>query len=263
MFRKLNRRLKTSRAYLSAFGLAGIFHIAHCAFSRKKKIARVAGRWSRHPLYLRLNSSDISVFRQVFLAREYGIVDSVAIGRGVVIDGGANIGLTSVFLADLHPEAAIYAIEPDESNFKLLELNTSRYPNIHCIRGALWGSDTTVRIAGDAPEWAFQVQPTEAGGQDSIPAYRIRTLMQERGLTHAALLKLDVEGAEWEILEDSASWLELVENIVIELHETLRPGCTALFSRATPGFQVMVVGRELTLASRQLPFASEVPENGA
>lgn len=257
MFAALTRRLKTSRTYLAAFGLAGIFYISYCAFSKKKKIARVARRWSRHPLYLRLNSSDISVFRQVFLAREYGIVDPASIGRGAVIDGGANIGLTSVFMADRNPDASIYAVEPDGANFELLELNTCQYSNIRCIRGALWGCDTGVRIVGDASDWAFQVQPAEAGTQDTIPAFSICTFLERHGLTRVALLKLDVEGAEWEILLDAASWVDLVENIVIELHESIRPGCTALFERATAGFEVDFVGRELTLVSRRT--AVDVP----
>jgi FkbM family methyltransferase len=253
MFAALTRRLKTSRTYLAAFGLAGIFHIIYCVFSKKKKIARVAMRWSKHPLYLRLNSSDISVFRQVFLAEEYGIIDPASIAGGAVIDGGANIGLTSVFIADRNPEASIYAVEPDEANCQLLELNTREYPNVCCIRGALWGSDTSVCIVGSASEWAFQVEPAEAGGENSIPAFSICTLLDRCGLNGVALLKLDVEGAEWEILQDAASWVDKVENIVIELHEDIRPGCTALFQSATPDFDVVFVGRELTLASRRTP----------
>jgi FkbM family methyltransferase len=252
MIAALTRRLKTSRTYLAAFGFAGIFHIAYCAFSKKKKIARVSRRWSEHPLYLRLNSSDISVFRQVFLAEEYGIVDPDSIGSGAVIDGGANIGLTSVFMAGRNPDASIYAVEPDGANFELLELNTREYPNVRCIRGALWGSDTSVCIVGGTSDWAFQVAPAEAGTKSTIPAFRIRTFLERCGLTRVALLKLDVEGAEWEILQDAASWADLVENIVIELHEDIRPGCTALFQRATPDFDVVFVGRELTLASRRI-----------
>lgn len=247
----LKARWKTVRTYLAIFGLRGWVHVAYCAFNKRKKQVAVHRRWSRHPLYIRLNSSDVSVFRQVFMDREYEIADSVALRNGWLIDGGANIGLTSVYFADRHPEARICAVEPDAANFDMLRANTAAYPNVRLVRGALWDHDGAVRIARpDDKEWAFRVEeaaPVEA----DIPAMRVSTLLRDIGADRVALLKLDIEGAEQVVLQDAAGWIDGVDNIVIELHETLRPGCSALFAEATKGFDVIAEGRELTLASRR------------
>jgi len=247
----LKAKWKTTRTYLAIFGLSGWIHAIYCVFSRRKKPVAVHRRWSRHPLYIRVNSSDISVFRQVFIDREYEIAEPVLSQNGIVIDGGANIGLTSVFLADRHPSVRICAIEPDAANFRMLETNTMAYPNIRCLRGALWNRDGMVRIARpDDKDWAFRVEDATRPQEADIPAMRIPTLLSELGEDRVALLKLDIEGAEYEVLQDASNWIGAVDNIVIELHETIRPGCTALFLQATRGFDIVAEGRELTLACR-------------
>ena len=64
------RPLRTTRTYWRAFGPVGLLHLLHCLVSSRRKLVPVARRWARHPLYLRLNTSDVAVFRQVFLEQE-------------------------------------------------------------------------------------------------------------------------------------------------------------------------------------------------
>lgn len=45
-----------------------------------------------------------------------------------IIDAGANIGLTSVYLANRFPNARILALEVDQQNFELLAENARPYP---------------------------------------------------------------------------------------------------------------------------------------
>jgi FkbM family methyltransferase len=248
----MKTKWKTLQTYLDIFGLSGSLHAFYCVFSKRKIPVAVHHRWSRHPLHIRVNSSDVSVFRQVFIDREYDIASAALSQGGIVIDGGANIGLTSVFLADRHPGIRIYAIEPDAANFQMLQINTSAYPNVSCLHGALWNRDGAVRIAhpGDK-EWAFRVEEATMPRDADIPAIRLSTLFDRIEVQRVALLKLDIEGAEKEVLEDAEAWIGVVDNIVIELHENLRPGCTALFSQVTSALDIVAKGRELTLASRR------------
>lgn len=250
--KRIRRRARTFLSYLRIFGPLGLFYMVFCLLSRVRKLVPVRSHWSTQPLFVRLNTSDVAVFRQVYLDHEYSIVDAIQGPLTTIIDGGANIGLTSAYFADRHPAATIYAIEPDASNFRLLEKNTAGFANVHPICGALWGKDGVVHISqADAETWAFRVEDSESSVGGDIPSFRLGTLLEKYGIAHLTLLKLDIEGAEYEVLEDSAHWIDKVGNIVIELHDRLRPGCSALFRKTISGFDIVANGRELTLASRK------------
>ena len=87
------------------------------------------------PLTLRLGTSDISVFKEIFIDLEYGWVFNKS--PSVIVDVGGYIGLSAAFFAHTYPEAMIIAIEPDAQNYELLRLNTTRFPNVHAVRAAV------------------------------------------------------------------------------------------------------------------------------
>lgn len=245
------RPLGTVAAYLRMFGAMGVPHLLFCLVSRRRKRVRVSARWSRHPVFVRLNTSDINVFRQVFLEEEYAITRLDGHRYATIVDAGANIGLTSVWLAERHPDARIFAIEPDAGNFELLQRNTAAYGRIQCARGALWNRDQPLSLDRAHRDWAFQVKPAAPVAPAPVEGWRLSTFMQRNGIERVSLLKLDIEGAEYEVLSDAAWWIGSVDSIVAELHESLRPGCQALFDEATRGFRKLATSRELTLVTRE------------
>lgn len=238
--------------YYRIFGSVGVAYALYCAFTKRRKLIPVAAKWAKHPLFVRLNTTDVPVFRQVFVEREYGIVESIETTAGTVIDGGANIGLTSVFLANLYPQAKIYAVEPEAANLELLRLNTINYPSIKIVHGAIWNHDGSLGILSlEAQSWGFRVSEVrDETHTEEIPGFRISTLMERFGLERLWLLKLDIEGAEYEVLSDCAAWATKVDNIVAELHEKIHPDVEARFSAATTEFEVVARSRELVLACR-------------
>jgi len=245
--------LRTVLAYLRIFGPLGALHLAFCLVSRRRKLVRVATRWSSHPLFVRLNTSDINVFRQVFLEQEYAITRLIGEPLDTIIDAGANIGLTSVYLADRHPGARIYALEPDAGNFEVLRQNTCTSGQVHCVRGALWNRDEPLVLDTELADWAFQVKPAGASAAHRVEGWRLSTFMDRNGIQRASLLKMDIEGAEHEVLGDAPGWIARVDSMVVELHEGLRPGCSALFAQVTAAFPTRAAGGELTLVSRAPP----------
>ena len=244
-------RLKSLVSYVRIFGLTGLYYACYVVLSRRKKLVRVARRWSRFPLYVRLNSSDVVLFRHIFIESEYEIVRRVSGPVEVIIDAGANIGLASVFIAGLYPDARIYALEPEDNNFHLLCMNTAPYKGIFCIQGALWHRDEQVRVlSSDAGDWAFRVGSSTPTESAAVRAFRVSSLLADINESRISLLKMDIEGAEWEVLSDAPDWIDKVDGIVIELHENLKPGCTDLFRKMTGDFVQTAVGRELTVVSR-------------
>jgi FkbM family methyltransferase len=183
---------------------------------------------TRHPIAIRPGTADQSVFDEVFLKREYDIeVDSPT----VIVDAGAHIGLATVFFAERFRDAVVIAIEPEATNFAVLCRNVSAYPQVRAIRAGLWSRSTWLRIENpDAATWSFRVleseQPTD------LRAVSIADVMQLHGIDHIDILKMDIEGAELEVLTHNAGWLSTVSNLLIELHDRYRPGCTAALEAA-------------------------------
>jgi FkbM family methyltransferase len=187
-----------------------------------------------------LRTTDVSVLTDILLKAEYGL--ELPTPPRVIIDAGANIGMASVFFANKYPEARIIAIEPEASNFQLLRKNTSFYPNITCVEGALWKTDAPVNLSDPGGgHWGFQT--FEAAQHENgrqvwmVNGITMDTLMDRFGIERIDFLKLDIEGAEKEVFENPSSWIDKVAFFAIELHDSSRDGCSRAVYGATKGFQ--------------------------
>jgi hypothetical protein len=156
--------------YLRKFGPRGIYFGPYSLISTRKKLVRVASHWSRDPLYVRLNSSDVWVFRQVFVENEYGVVDRIKQQLASIVDAAANIRLTRVLFAERYPYPEIPAIEPEFHNYERLCRNTLAYSKMRRFRAAVWGRDESVRIVkNDAEDWALRVSSLDDQLKSRVP----------------------------------------------------------------------------------------------
>jgi FkbM family methyltransferase len=205
---------------------------------RKKRLVKIKLSGIRHPVFLRPKTSDLHVFEQVFLREGYS--QAACAAPKIIIDAGANIGLTSIYFANRYPDAQIYALEPDPSNFELLELNASKYPNIIPIKKALWKANTRLKILDPTvPKWAVRV--TDRNGSDSegsewVEGTTVSDLMRTYRIQYIDILKLDIEGAEQEVFGTANEWIDSVGMISAELHDCMRRGCSRAFYDVTVDF---------------------------
>lgn len=158
----------------------------------------------------------------------------------VIIDGGANIGASSIYFAKRFPAARIIAVEPEATNYALLLRNTQRYANITCVNAAIWGSegvrDISNRMTG---HWGYTVSETQkpsAPTGQAIQCLTISNLMDQFGIPKIDLLKLDIEGGEKDVLQNASGWIGSVDTLTVELHDRICPGCTEAFRSATSDF---------------------------
>ena len=191
----------------------------------------------RYPFFLRPGTIDEYTFFEIFLAGDYDL-DYVADGSetNVIIDAGANIGLSSVFFANRFPKCIIECFEPEEENFALLVKNTRNYPNIRPHQAALWWKSGFVTIL----DKGFGLRgfiTEETGKNDTVPAVSLDEFMKQQHYPSIFILKLDIEGAEKDLFEhDNISWLSRVKYLIIELHDNLKPGTSAAFFSALQPF---------------------------
>jgi FkbM family methyltransferase len=208
---------------------------------------------STKTVHLRLGTSDVAAFEQVMVDQEYGF--ALPFPPRVIVDAGANIGLSAVTFSMLYPDAKIFAIEADRENYEILCLNAAMYPAITPIHAALWHEDTQLSVVdAGTGAWGMQVSPQAAKSgttSNAVRAISLGTLCKDFKLTRVDLLKVDIEGAEWEVFGTVADWIDRVQTICAELHDRFKPGCTARFTAATKDFVHRSRRGELVIVSRQ------------
>lgn len=162
----------------------------------------------------------------------------------LILDCGANVGYASVYFTNKYPNAKIIAVEPERSNFKMLQYNTLFYDNITPVNSALWSSETYVKILPDAPGHTagFTTIQTTADDPEALKTTTIARLLADSGFDEIDLLKVDIEGAEKEVFSENNldagggvetvhDWLPKVKVLTIELHDRMKSGCSrAVFS---------------------------------
>jgi len=122
-----------------------------------------------HALRLRAGTSDAAVFLQVF--GEHQAHFPVPHNPSVVVDAGANIGLTVAVFASRFPSAKVLALEVEQDNFALLQENTRGYANVRPIRKALWSRKARIQITNlEAQSWAYQVSEANVADPSSVEA---------------------------------------------------------------------------------------------
>jgi FkbM family methyltransferase len=169
-------------------------------------------------LWLRPFAGDLFVFYEVLSDRCYDLPDTVLAPEAVrcIVDCGANIGLTSLFLAARYPNATIYSIEPHPANFVMLKRNVQQEPRIIPIHAAIVGIPRPfVRLSANKPAWGNQIEMNGTGAE--VPAFTVSQICEMLKVTQLDLIKIDIEGAEQEVFEH-AEFVPRVGLGLIELH---------------------------------------------
>ena len=188
---------------------------------------------------IRLTTSDVGVFREVFSEKAYDL-GFLNLHPSTIIDGGANVGYASVFFAITYPQARVFAIEPEESNFEMLLRNVRFYRNIIPIHAALWHKEEELQILDTgAIKAAFQtVISTKEKNSNIVNVLTVDRLMDLGKIDTIDIFKIDIEGAEKELFSANyEKWLEKTNVIIIELHDRFRDGCTEELNNATKSYK--------------------------
>jgi FkbM family methyltransferase len=165
-------------------------------------------------LCYRLNRGDLQSLREVWLDRAYRF--PVALGNAnTVVDLGANIGLTSVYLARRHHAHFIVAIEPVAANAALARRNLALNGIKAEVIEAVVGPQEGVAYFRDAQ--ASNVGHLADDGRQ-VAALNITTILSRVPTATVDLVKIDIEGAEDKLLSGDCSWLRRVSALMIEFH---------------------------------------------
>jgi FkbM family methyltransferase len=233
--------INSVKYYYSRFGASGVIAAIKRKLGSSNDLIKVEMKEIKSPFYLRLQTSDIPTFDQIFIHKEYDFDTKKS--PNVIIDAGANIGLAAIYFTNKYPDAKIIALEPEKSNFELLKKNVSPYSKVIPVQAALWNKNEEINLVDPGlGKWGFMTE-TKNSQEDSednvchtVEAMTVDKLIQSYNLEKIDILKIDIEGAEKEVFSDPSSWIEKVDSIIIELHERMKAGCNRSFYNGSNGF---------------------------
>jgi FkbM family methyltransferase len=179
-----------------------------------------------YPLSFRAGSSDLANFDQIFGLKELSVPLPQPPAR--ILDLGAYVGYAAVYLAHQFPEAEIVCVEPSAANFRLLTLNTSAYPRIRRLNGAVWSRTTRLTVGGhELGDWGTHF--SAGAGEEGTPAWSVDDILATVGWDRADFIKCDIEGGEREVFADRAArWHQDALCVTVETHDSWVPGCLAV-----------------------------------
>ena len=172
-------------------------------------------------LLLRNGSSDFAVFEQHFLRREILDINFRLKDPSIILDFGANVGVSVAAFRLLFPSARIVAFELSSENAALCARNHESDRLVKVANCAIWSADGFVGVTdvGDGA-WALQVEPAVINSGASVPAFKFETVLEDNGIDIVDIMKMDIEGAEAEVFEASASSIFARTRVsIVEVHD--------------------------------------------
>src|SRR5665213_3731333 len=152
--------------------------------------------------------------KEIFLE---GVYNQELPKNAYIIDCGAHIGLSVIYLKWICPTAHIVCFEPDTKNFDLLEKNISSHnlKNVEAKKEAIWTENTSLTFIQDG-NMGSKIGDNTQSNSVEVKASRLKDFLNKR----VDFLKMDIEGAEYEVLKDISGSLENVSKMFIEYHGT-------------------------------------------
>lgn len=184
----------------------------------KSLIALKVKETKNHKLYCRPHTTDAQVLWDTFY-RKYHIPPTKLKDNAVIMDLGANVGYTMAHFAFLYPNSKIYGVEMDLSNFLLAQRNISTLTNCKLIHAAVWYKNEEISYSGDQA-WGFKIdyEGSTSELKTTVQAKTLDTIFKEFELDEIDYVKMDIEGAEKYILENSKEWIDKIKTLKIEIH---------------------------------------------
>jgi FkbM family methyltransferase len=232
-------------------------------------LAALLRPWPRPPFEVRLRDGarfrvrtalDVWVLKEVCLDREYERGVTVQPGW-TVVDVGAGLGEFCVSVGRAHPTCRVYAFEPLAESFALLQDNVrlNGLANVTAVARAVGAhtGETLLHAVPGAAARSSTVRGTGAAAR--VPTTTLGALLDEHDLPRCDFLKLDCEGAEYEILLGAEpATLARVAHIALEYHDGVTAGSGAELAAflTSRGFAVRTVPNRAHPARLGLLFAT-------
>lgn len=186
-------------------------------YNKYKNIPRFTPCTIRYKKYLFETPDSLSVLgqiKEIFFDEIYFFIPSDK-ENIIIYDCGANAGLASIYLKKLYPGAIITAFEADPAIAKYLEKNIikNKAEGINIVAKAVWIKNGFINFSSEGADGG---SISDNKNELSVACIRLKDRIENE--TKIDFLKLDIEGAELEVLKDCKDVLHKATFIFVEYH---------------------------------------------
>ena len=173
-----------------------------------------------HDMYLSARKQDWTAVREVLIDDEYVCIDGLfdSSDSPKILDLGANVGCFALRAFKLSPNVSVVSIEAAKDTADVLRHNQERNPSLswQVIHGAVWSNDGPLSLERTNNSTGHQVSNNNVGEQ--LEGFSLETILKCVGWRHVDLIKMDIEGAEAEVIPGSEDILRNCDYLIIEIH---------------------------------------------
>ncbi|HUC31459.1 MAG TPA: FkbM family methyltransferase [Candidatus Paceibacterota bacterium] len=164
------------------------------------------------------SASFVAMYVDIFINEAYKFQADGS--QPLILDCGANIGLSIIYFKKLYPGAIIEAFEPDSKVFNVLDINckTFGFKNVTLINKGIWVHNDGINFLPDGADGGRIVPDSPQQSLEKIKTVRLRELLEKD--REIDLLKIDIEGAEVKVLSDCREKLSHVKLLFVEYHSS-------------------------------------------
>ena len=169
---------------------------------------------------IRVNSTDLMALTHVWMIQEYSNSGFDINDSDIVIDIGAHIGLFALFASQFCKQGKIFCFEPIKENYELLveNINSNKIKNIIPFNFAVSKESDSVKIFLN-DDYSGHSMFLETNNFVIVKSKSLLDIFSENNIQECNFLKLDCEGAEYDIINSLPSdFLNKIKKSVIEYH---------------------------------------------
>lgn len=193
----------------------------------------------------------IGLYREIWLKQVYKFTP--ATDKPLIVDCGAHIGMAVLYFKKFYPGSEVRAFEPNPESFELLKKNVKDSKGVELYNYALSDREKRIDIysAGERASINASIhQLPDQGRSFKAQAKRLSLFMEQQTVE---LLKIDIEGAEWEVVKElsETECLGQVLNVIVEYHEQPKKNFAQFVKYfENYGFQYKIINEEVAKGKR-------------
>ena len=193
-----------------------------------REFYRLWDKWGKYERYVEIKdvkflsyvfdvpdiASFLGQFKEIFVEDIYKFASISK--EPIIYDCGANIGMSCLYFKKLYPKAKIKAFEADSKIAKILKnnlLKNNMLDGIEIINSAVWIDNKGIEFASEGADGGSIYGN---GNKMKMSSIRLKEYLEKE--QKIDMLKIDIEGAEYEVLKDGKNSLKNVQNLFVEYH---------------------------------------------